>query len=225
MAAAERQLIRWHTHTHTPFRSATFSQVSFSKGFSLIILSIKFKGRQWLSRFSCLWTVIQCDGHSGLLRPQEQVGRELSLPIQVSPPYSHQSQGTVERFCMTLHCEVRSIRIGLADDLGIHSDQVDGSVLPWVTQHAAYQSTTTSPKQMAKSHVRRCSISLENQPLFVLESVLMFNQNRPRQNRAASLQKSYVLWTGKDAISASVTVKDSRQDPPQDLPEKSSSMS
>ena len=42
-------------------------------------------------------SVIQCDGHSGLLRLQEQVGREMSLRTQVSPPYSHQSQGNVER--------------------------------------------------------------------------------------------------------------------------------
>ena len=39
---------------------------------------------------------LQCDGHSGLLALQEQAGREMSLPTQVSPPYSHQSQGAVE---------------------------------------------------------------------------------------------------------------------------------
>ena len=42
-------------------------------------------------------SVLQRDGRSGLLAFQEQVGREMSLPTQVSPPYSHQSQVTVER--------------------------------------------------------------------------------------------------------------------------------
>ena len=43
-------------------------------------------------------SVLQCDGHSGLLALQEQVGHEMSLPTQIRPLYSHQSQGTVERF-------------------------------------------------------------------------------------------------------------------------------
>ena len=43
-------------------------------------------------------SVVQCDGHSGLLALQEQVGQEMSLPTQISPPYSHQSQGTLNGF-------------------------------------------------------------------------------------------------------------------------------
>ena len=35
-------------------------------------------------------SVLQCDGHSGPLALQEQVGQEMSLPTQISPPYSHQ---------------------------------------------------------------------------------------------------------------------------------------
>ena len=33
-------------------------------------------------------SVLQCDGHSGLLALQEQVGRDMSLPTQVSPPHT-----------------------------------------------------------------------------------------------------------------------------------------
>ena len=43
-------------------------------------------------------SILQCDGHSGLLNLQEQVAGDLSLPTQVSPPYSRQSQGAIERF-------------------------------------------------------------------------------------------------------------------------------
>ena len=63
-------------------------------------------------------SVLQSDGHSGLLALPEQVGREMSLPTQVSPPYSHQSQGAVERLHKTLCGQVRAIRIGLADRTG-----------------------------------------------------------------------------------------------------------
>ena len=61
------------------------------------------------------------DMNSGLLKFQEQVGREFSLPTQVSPLYSHQSQGTAERFHMTLYGKVRSIIIGHPDHLETRS--------------------------------------------------------------------------------------------------------
>ena len=51
----------------------------------------------------------------------------------------HRSQGTVERPHMTLYGQVRSIRIGLAHHLGIHSDQVDGLLFPRIAQHASRQ--------------------------------------------------------------------------------------
>ena len=51
-------------------------------------------------------SVLHCDGHSGLMQDQDQVGKDLSWPTQISSPYSHQSQGTVEGF--TRPCVVRS---------------------------------------------------------------------------------------------------------------------
>ena len=56
-------------------------------------------------------SVLQCDGHSGLMKLQDQVGKDLSLPTQTSPPYSHQSQGTVERFRKTLCGQNRRARL------------------------------------------------------------------------------------------------------------------
>ena len=62
-------------------------------------------------------SVLYCDGHSGLMKLQDQVGKDLSLPTQISPPYSHQSQGTVERFHKTLYDQVRAIKLGLGQVL------------------------------------------------------------------------------------------------------------
>ena len=70
---------------------------------------------------------------------QEQVGHEMSLPTQISPPYSHQSQGTVERFHKTLYGQVRAIRIGLADHLNIDADHLDAAFMPWIIQHVTFQ--------------------------------------------------------------------------------------
>ena len=67
-------------------------------------------------------SVLQWDGHSCLMKLQDQVGKDLSLPTQISPPYSHQSQGTVERFHKTLYGQVRAIKLGLAAHLGIHPE-------------------------------------------------------------------------------------------------------
>ena len=84
-------------------------------------------------------SVLQCDGHAGLPALQEQVGQDMSLPTQISPPYSHQSQGTVGRFHKTLYGQVRAIRIGLADHLNIDADHLDAEFMPWIIQHATFQ--------------------------------------------------------------------------------------
>ena len=89
-------------------------------------------------------SVLQCDGHSGLLALQEQVGRDMSLPIQVSPPYSHQSLGTVERFHKTLYGQVRAIRITrsslrshrrVTSTLDSSACSLSDQPLPWTTEH------------------------------------------------------------------------------------------
>ena len=72
----------------------------------------------------------------------------MSLPTQISPPYSHQSQGTVERFHKTLYGQVRSIRIGLADQLNIDADHLDA----WF--HAMDHSTCDFSDQSFLSQIR-----------------------------------------------------------------------
>ena len=38
-------------------------------------------------------SVFQCDGHSGLMKLQDQVGKDLSLPAQISPPVPTSESG------------------------------------------------------------------------------------------------------------------------------------
>ena len=100
-------------------------------------------------------SVLQCDGHSGLLALQEQVGCDMSLPTQISPPYSHQSQGTVDRLRKTLYGQVRAMRIGLADQLGLHSEHVEGSLLPWIVQRTCNLSDQPLSRQI-RWKIRYC---------------------------------------------------------------------
>ena len=97
---------------------------------------------------------------------------QLERVTQISPPYSHQSQGTVERFHKTLNGQVRAIRIGLADQLGLHSDHFEGSLLLWIVQHAVFQTN----RYLVRSD-RRASFekmfkkTLRSHELLVSESV------------------------------------------------------
>ena len=126
-------------------------------------------------------SVLQCDGHSGLRALQEQVGQEMSLPTQISPPYSHQSQGTVERFHKTLYGQVRAIKIGLADNLNVDADHLDAAFMPWIIQHATFQINRSWSDQMGRPHLRRYSRSLRGHQFFILGSVLLLTFSRNPQ--------------------------------------------
>ena len=105
-------------------------------------------------------SVLQRDGHSGLMKLQDQ------LPTQISPPYSHQSQGTVERFHKTLY-QVRAINSDLLLIWG-------SSVLIWGFIQIQQQlvscpgsfltlsspSIATSFVRMARHHTSGCSTRL-----------------------------------------------------------------
>ena len=149
-------------------------------------------------------SVLQCDGHSGLLALQEQVGQDMSLPTQSSLPYSHQSQsqGTIERFHKTLYGQVRAIRIGLADQLCVNADH---------SLHAVDHSTCYFPDQWVFGQIRWEDIIREGTQQPQRSSIVHFGkrvlahiqsqlQAQELQIRA-SPQKSFGLWLGKDVIS------------------------
>ena len=154
-------------------------------------------------------SVLQCDGHSGLLALQEQVGLEMSLPTQISPPHSHQSQGTVERFHKTLYGQVRAIRIGLADHLNVDADHLDAAFMPWIIQHATFQinrflvrsdGKTSFEKVFKKPQTQRSPIVHFGER--VLAHIHCHSVSTPAQKLQirASPQKSFGLWLGKDVI-------------------------
>ena len=110
-------------------------------------------------------SVLQCDGHSGLMKLQDQVGKDLSLPTQISPPYSHQSQGTVERFRKTLYGQVRAIKQGLAAHLGIHPDSTAARLMPWIISHAVFTINRYLIRQDGKTSYERVFNKAHSGPL------------------------------------------------------------
>ena len=83
-------------------------------------------------------SVFQCDGHSGLMKFQDQVGTNPSLPTQINLPYPHHSQGTVERVHKTLYGQVRAIKLGFTAHLEIHPDSTAARLMPWIIAHAVF---------------------------------------------------------------------------------------
>ena len=82
--------------------------------------------------------IIQCDAETSLIQLTEKIASELGLRHQVSPPYSHQSQGRVERLHRTLHEQIRTIRYQWAAHLGILASALPPASLPWIIQHAVF---------------------------------------------------------------------------------------
>ena len=74
----------------------------------------------------------------------------------------------------TLYGHISAIRIGLADHLGIHSDQVRGSLLRGSFNIPHTRSIATSSQgQMEERHAKRYSTSLKNHRLFISENVFL----------------------------------------------------
>ena len=64
------------------------------------------------------------------------VATNLKLPTRVSPPYSHQSQGKVERFHRNLVDQLRTTRLQWSKDLNIAPYMLPPESLPWALQHS-----------------------------------------------------------------------------------------
>ena len=86
---------------------------------------------------------------------QDQVGKGLSLPTQISSPYSQQSQGTVERLHKTLYGQLRAMKLGLAAHLGIRPVSTEAPLMPWIIQYAVFTTNRYLVRQDGKTSYER----------------------------------------------------------------------
>ena len=91
------------------------------------------QAKKWIITNGFSDAVIQCDAETSLIQLTEKIASELRLRHQVSPPYSHQSQGRVERFHRTLQEQIRTIRYQWAAHLGIRASALPPESLPWIS--------------------------------------------------------------------------------------------
>ena len=96
------------------------------------------QAKKWIITNGFGDSVIQCDAEGSLIQLTERIASELGLRHRVSPPYSHQSQGRVERFHRTLREQIRTIRYQWAAHLGIRASALPPASLPWIIQHAVF---------------------------------------------------------------------------------------
>ena len=96
------------------------------------------QAKKWIITNGFSDAVIQGDAETSLIQLTEKLASELGLQHRVPPPYSHQSQGRVERFHRTLHEQIRTIRYQWAAHLGIRASALPPASLPWIIQHAVF---------------------------------------------------------------------------------------
>ena len=148
--------------------------------------------------------VLQCDGHSGLMKLQDQVGREVSPPTQISPTYSDQSQGNVEKFHKTLYGQVRTIKLGLVAHLGFLPDSSTARLMPWIIQHAVFTINRYLIHQDGKTSHEQVFNKAHLGPLDHFgERILAHVQSQPPSQKLhlrAQPHKHYSLWLGNCVI-------------------------
>ena len=66
------------------------------------------------------------------------VATDLKLPTRVSPPYSHQSQGKMERFHRNLFDQLCTTRLQWSRDLNIEPHMLPPESLPWALHHSIF---------------------------------------------------------------------------------------
>ena len=96
------------------------------------------QAKKWIIINSFSDATVQCDAETSLIQLTEKISSELGLRHRVSPPYSHQSQGRVERLHRTLHEQIRTIRYQYAAHLGTPASALSPLSLPWIIQHAVF---------------------------------------------------------------------------------------
>ena len=114
----------------------------------------------------------------------------------------------MERFHETLYGQVRAIRIGLADHFGLRSGQVEGSLLPWIVQHAVYQINRyfvrsdgrTSFEKVFNKPQRSPVVHFRERVLAHIQLSRRLKTCRSGQHLKKKVTRAMVVWLGKGLV-------------------------
>ena len=131
------------------------------------------------------------------------VATDLKLPTRVSPPYSHQSQGKVERFHRNLFDRLRATRLQWSRDLNIEPHMLPPESLPWALHHSIFILKNYLAHSSGKtSHFENYHYNYRSNIVHFGEIVLGDVKNIPTQKLRLrnQHQKLRGIWLGRDLI-------------------------
>ena len=83
-------------------------------------------------------SILQSDAETSLMQLVSTVAADLNLLTAVSPPYSHQRQGKVERFHRNLFDQLCTTQLQWRKDLKVEPHMLPPGSLPWALQHSVF---------------------------------------------------------------------------------------
>ena len=131
------------------------------------------------------------------------VATDLKLPTRVSPPYSHQSQGKVERFHRNLFDQLRTTRLQWSRDLNIEPHMLPPESLPWALHHSIFILHNYLVHSSGKtSHFENYRYNYRSNIMHFGVIVLGDVRNSPTQKLRLrnQHQKLRGIWLGRDLI-------------------------
>ena len=186
-----------------PHTCATLTAIESTTGLCTAALTSK-KGymphqtaqlHSWIAKHSFTKSILQADAETALMQLVNTVSTDLKLPTRVSPPYSHQSQGKVERFRRNLFDQLRTTRLQGSKDLKTEPHMLPPEPLPWALPHTLARqniSSRTTAKTTAPTSLVLVRLSLETSATSRLKSYV----SRITVKSLESMQ----IWIGRDLI-------------------------
>ena len=148
-------------------------------------------------------SVLQSDHETSLMQLVSTVATDLKLPTRVSPPYSHQSQGKVERFHRNLFDQLRTTRLQWSRDLNIEPHMLPPESLPWALHHSIFILNNYLVHSSGKtSHFENYRYNYRSNIVHFGEIVLGDIGNIPTQKLRLGNQHQKLrgIWLGRDLI-------------------------
>ena len=134
---------------------------------------------------------------------QHRLSADLNLPTRVSPPYSHQSQGKVERFHRNLFDQLRTTRLQWSKDLKVEPHMLPPESLPWALQHSVFILNNYLVHSSGKtSHFENYRYNYRSNIVGFGEVVLGDIRNIPTQKLRLRNQHQSSEASGLDVISS-----------------------
>ena len=158
---------------------------------------------RWIIKHGFTKSVLQSDHETSLMQSVSTVATDLKLPTSVSPPYSHQSQGKVERFHRNLFDQLHTTRLQWSRELNIEPHMLPPESLPLALHHSIFILNNYLLHSSGKtSHFENYRYNYRSNIVHFGEIVLGDVRNIPTQKLRLrnQHQKLRGIWLGRDLI-------------------------